>query len=127
MTKARPTLCVECGPGVQIDEDGCCVTCGGGATGSWLDKAVCVVCKVRMRALNRFNGKPLSFCDNPDCAVTAMERLDKAGVIPDEMAARLKLRALTAREHEFIGDGLDCEACGEGCQYYLHTDRDPIQ
>lgn len=33
----RPTLCVECGPSVAIDEDGCCVTCGNGATGTWFD------------------------------------------------------------------------------------------
>ncbi len=37
MADKRPTLCVECGPDVSIDEDGCCVTCGNGATGVWLD------------------------------------------------------------------------------------------
>lgn len=30
-------------------------------------------------------------------------------------------------EHEFVGDGCDCELCGEGSQYYLHTDRDDGQ
>jgi hypothetical protein len=30
------TLCVECGPNVAIDEDGCCVTCGATAIGTWL-------------------------------------------------------------------------------------------
>jgi hypothetical protein len=30
------TLCVECGPNVQVDEDGCCRTCGNGAIGTWL-------------------------------------------------------------------------------------------
>lgn len=30
------SLCVECGPNVNIDEDGCCVTCGGAAVGAWL-------------------------------------------------------------------------------------------
>lgn len=40
---ARPilsagALCVECGPNVRIDEDGCCITCGGSAVGTWLFK-----------------------------------------------------------------------------------------
>jgi hypothetical protein len=34
----RHTFCVECGPDVSIDEDGCCLSCGNGAVGSWLDK-----------------------------------------------------------------------------------------
>lgn len=34
------TLCVECGPDVRIDEDGCCALCGGTAVGTWLDKIV---------------------------------------------------------------------------------------
>jgi hypothetical protein len=25
------TLCVECGPNVRVDEDGCCLSCGNGA------------------------------------------------------------------------------------------------
>ena len=28
-----PTWCPECGPKVDINEDGCCVTCGASATG----------------------------------------------------------------------------------------------
>lgn len=28
------------------------------------------------------------------------------------------------KPHEFTGDGADCELCGEGRCYYLHTDRD---
>jgi hypothetical protein len=31
------SLCVECGPNVRTDEDGCCATCGGAAVGTWLD------------------------------------------------------------------------------------------
>ena len=27
------TFCPECGPAVEVDEDGCCETCGNGATG----------------------------------------------------------------------------------------------
>lgn len=34
----RATLCVECGPSVAIDEDGCCVTCGNGAVGRWVSE-----------------------------------------------------------------------------------------
>ena len=30
------TFCVECGPGVKVDEDGLCVLCGATATGSAL-------------------------------------------------------------------------------------------
>lgn len=32
------SLCVDCGPDVKVDEDGCCVTCGNGAMGAWLRK-----------------------------------------------------------------------------------------
>lgn len=35
--KAMYSLCVECGPNVRIDEDGCCAFCGNGAVGTWLD------------------------------------------------------------------------------------------
>lgn len=31
------SLCVECGPNVKVDEDGCCAACGATATGHWLD------------------------------------------------------------------------------------------
>lgn len=31
------SLCVERGPNVRIDEDGCCAFCGNGAVGTWLD------------------------------------------------------------------------------------------
>ena len=31
------TLCVECGPNVRTDEDGCCAMCGATAVGTWLD------------------------------------------------------------------------------------------
>ncbi len=34
----RHTFCVECGPNVSIDEDGCCVSCGNCAVGAWLDR-----------------------------------------------------------------------------------------
>lgn len=30
------TLCVECGPNVAVDGEGCCVQCGATAYGSWL-------------------------------------------------------------------------------------------
>lgn len=40
---------------------------------------------------------------------------------PDEIA---KARAdAAAADHDFAGDGFDCELCGEGYCYYLHTDR----
>ena len=31
------SLCVECGPNVRVDEDGCCTSCGSQAMGAWLD------------------------------------------------------------------------------------------
>lgn len=31
------SLCVECGPNVGVDEDGCCATCGATAMGAYLD------------------------------------------------------------------------------------------
>jgi len=33
------TWCPECGPDMDVDEDGCCVQCGATATGPWADKA----------------------------------------------------------------------------------------
>ena len=36
----RASLCVECGPDVRVDEDGCCAACGASAMGPWADKAV---------------------------------------------------------------------------------------
>lgn len=36
----RASLCVECGPNVRVDEDGCCAACGASAMGLWADKAV---------------------------------------------------------------------------------------
>lgn len=38
------TLCVECGPNVRIDEDGCCLGCGASAIGHWLDNRPTIVC-----------------------------------------------------------------------------------
>lgn len=32
------SLCVECGPNVSVDEDGCCAACGATAMGAWLNK-----------------------------------------------------------------------------------------
>lgn len=32
-----PTLCAQCGPYVEVDEDGCCALCGGLATGEGVD------------------------------------------------------------------------------------------
>jgi len=31
------TFCPECGPGVNVDNDGCCVHCGATATGKAVD------------------------------------------------------------------------------------------
>ena len=33
---ASETLCPECGPAVQVDEDGCCIGCGNGAMGTYV-------------------------------------------------------------------------------------------
>lgn len=35
--RATPTLCVECGPGTKVSEDGCCATCGATAVGPWAE------------------------------------------------------------------------------------------
>jgi hypothetical protein len=34
------TWCAQCGPDVRVDEDGCCVTCGGEAMGAGADEAI---------------------------------------------------------------------------------------
>lgn len=46
------SFCVECGPGVAVDEDGCCTGCGNSATGPWADRAAAV-----WRAIARLKGK----------------------------------------------------------------------
>ena len=35
--RSAHSLCVQCGPRVGVDEDGCCAMCGATATGAWLD------------------------------------------------------------------------------------------
>jgi hypothetical protein len=42
---SRFTWCPECGPDVAVDEDGCCTTCGNGATGPGADAAheACII------------------------------------------------------------------------------------
>jgi len=52
---------------------------------------MCIVCKVRPRAHTKA-GTQMSICCGDDCALTAMKRLDAAGVIPDEMAKMFGLR-----------------------------------
>ncbi len=32
------SLCLECGPNVTVDEDGCCSGCGATAIGEWLER-----------------------------------------------------------------------------------------
>ena len=34
MSDREATFCPECGPDVEIDEEGCCLTCGATAVGS---------------------------------------------------------------------------------------------
>lgn len=34
------TLCVECGPGIRVDPDGLCETCGATSTGAWLSSHI---------------------------------------------------------------------------------------
>jgi len=40
MSDQTKTFCPECGFGVPVDEDGCCVTCGATATGPAVDELV---------------------------------------------------------------------------------------
>lgn len=37
------TFCVECGPEVKVDEDGCCEECGRDAVGEWAQTAVSAI------------------------------------------------------------------------------------
>jgi hypothetical protein len=34
--KVADTMCPECGPAVEVDEDGCCIGCGNGAMGTYV-------------------------------------------------------------------------------------------
>lgn len=48
------TFCVQCGPMVTVDEDGCCATCGSTAIGPWASKAVNALARLRkFRRLTR--------------------------------------------------------------------------
>ena len=49
----RASLCVECGPNVRVDEDGCCAACGASATGPWADKAVAALKAQALGAVQR--------------------------------------------------------------------------
>jgi len=33
--RVADTMCPECGPAVEVDEDGCCICCGNGAMGAY--------------------------------------------------------------------------------------------
>lgn len=32
------SLCLECGPNISVDEEGCCSSCGAQAFGPWLER-----------------------------------------------------------------------------------------
>lgn len=34
--RVADTMCPECGPAVEVDEDGCCIGCGNGAMGTYV-------------------------------------------------------------------------------------------
>jgi len=34
--RVADTMCPECGPAVDVDEDGCCIGCGNGAMGTYV-------------------------------------------------------------------------------------------
>lgn len=82
------TFCVECGPNVKVDEDGCCVTCGGNAMGRWAERAVGAIEKcadyrrrIRLasRQLNQFNEPEVG--SNSDLA-DAFKTLDLRRPLP---------------------------------------------
>ncbi len=47
MAAKLTTLCVQCGPDVGIDGEGCCVTCGGQAQGEWAERACAALADMR--------------------------------------------------------------------------------
>ena len=49
------SFCPECGPGVSVDEDGCCVTCGSTSTGQAVDRLVRRCDRCQMREIGRAN------------------------------------------------------------------------
>lgn len=55
------SLCVECGPNVKVDEDGCCKSCGATATGAWLDRNAKTVAPVCVRCGSTDRGLDLDF------------------------------------------------------------------
>lgn len=72
------TWCPQCGPGVPIDEDGCCATCGATATGRGVD----AVLPLRHRA---------------ECMCAAIVAAVLAGWDPDS-CARVQAAALAYRD-----------------------------
>lgn len=42
-----PTFCVQCGPRVAVDEDGCCLMCGADAWGAWGRRVVALIDELR--------------------------------------------------------------------------------
>ena len=45
LDKPFASFCPGCGPNVQIDEDGCCVSCGAVAFGAGLDRLNAHLCR----------------------------------------------------------------------------------
>lgn len=39
----KMSFCPEDGPGIDVDEDGCCIHCGCTAVGAWVDRMLLAV------------------------------------------------------------------------------------
>ena len=48
---SRGTWCLQCGQGVRIDEDGCCLHCGATAVGKGADRVFALLAEIDRLAL----------------------------------------------------------------------------
>lgn len=88
----RASLCVECGPNVRVDEDGCCAACGASAMGLWADKAVAAL-KARtpsavQRAERAVVRAAMGWSRSPNTAHEAMVLMAKLDALREAKKAR---------------------------------------
>lgn len=112
------TLCPECGIGVSVDEDGCCVHCGATATGRGVRGALAEIQRLRaeLAEVKYWNGA-IAVCqehvedivseDPASCVVCDLERL-RAALSEQEPAAMIRaLRNAYEDERAMTSDAGD--------------------
>lgn len=67
------TFCPDCGPNVEVDEDGCCVSCGADATGPGVEKVAQLLEDLAHERIRTIKAPP-----RPSASLTAEEAREAA-------------------------------------------------